>query len=48
MWHLRGKRHVVDLGVNGRIILILLFKEQEWGVLGCTDLTEDRESGGLL
>jgi len=26
-----GKRYVVDLGVNGRIILILLFKGQEWG-----------------
>jgi hypothetical protein len=38
---LRGKYHLEGLGVDGRIILKLVFKKQDRGV-GWIDLAQDR------
>ena len=45
--NLSERANLEDLGVDGRIILKLIFKKGDGGMEGI-DLTQDKENSGLL
>jgi hypothetical protein len=42
-FHLKGKNHVEDLGINGRIILELIVRKWGGGGVDCIHLAQGRD-----
>ena len=44
VWKPEGKSHLVDLGMDGSIILKWIYKKLEGGSMAWSDLAQDRDS----